>query len=102
MFRRPKYLVLGLAMMVTLTILLLPEQPKARVKLGIGSLFLPLFGLAGYGHQAASTTGDALQSRASLQKQNETLRHENESLRLRLMQTEEAVAENARLRNMLN
>ena len=47
MLKRPHYIALGLVVLLTLVILNLPSQTTARLKLGIGSLFLPLFGLAG-------------------------------------------------------
>ena len=46
MLKRPHYIAVGLIVLLTLVILNLPGQTTARLKLGIGSLFLPLFGLA--------------------------------------------------------
>ena len=48
MLKRPHYIALGLVVLLTLVILNLPSQTTARLKLGIGSLFLPLFGLASF------------------------------------------------------
>jgi rod shape-determining protein MreC len=89
---------LGLVVLLTLIILNLPSQTTARLKLGIGSLFLPLFGLAGTAHQLADQATDSLVPRSELLKQNETLRRENQLLRLQVMQDEQAKRENARLR----
>ncbi len=60
MLRRPHYIALGLIVLLTLVILNLPGHTTARLKLAIGSLFLPLFGLAGSAHQPAGTAGDAV------------------------------------------
>ena len=47
MLKRPTYIVVSLVVLLTLIVLNLPSHTKARLKLGIGSLFLPLLGLAG-------------------------------------------------------
>jgi len=44
MLKRPHYIALGLVVMLTLAILNLPSQTRARLKSGIGGFFLPLFG----------------------------------------------------------
>jgi len=98
MLRRPHYIAVVLIVLMTLIILNLPSNTTARMKLGIGSLFLPLFGLANSSQQLAGQAGDALVSRGELLKQNEALRREREELRLQLQQAEQAVRENARLR----
>ena len=101
MLRRPHYIALGLIVLLTLVTLNLPGQMTARLKLGIGSLFLPLFGLANSAYQAAGTAGDALVPRRELLKQNEGLRREIERLRLQTVQAEETARENARLRQLV-
>ena len=55
MLRRPHYIALGLIVLLTLVTLNLPGYVTARLKLGIGSVFLPLFGLANSSQQAAET-----------------------------------------------
>ena len=87
-------------MLLTLAILNLPSQATARLKLGIGSLFLPLFGLASSTQQLAGTTEDAVVPRRELLRRNESLRRENQQLRLQATQAEEAARENARLRQL--
>ena len=73
MLKRPHYIALGLVVLLTLVILNLPSQTTARLKLGIGSLFLPLFGLASSTQQLAGATGDAVVPRRELLKLNEGL-----------------------------
>jgi rod shape-determining protein MreC len=101
MLKRPHYIALGLIVLLTLVILNLPGQTTAHLKLGIGSLFLPLFGLASSTQQLAGTTEDAVSPRRELLRLNENLRRENQQLRLQAMQTEETARENARLRQFV-
>ena len=101
MLKRPHYIALGLVVLLTLVILNLPSQTSARFKLGIGSLFLPLFGLASSSQQLAGTTGDTLVPRRELLKLNDGLRRENQQLRLQAIQAQETAGENARLRQLI-
>ena len=101
MLRRQHYIALGLVLLVTLALLNLPSRTTARFKLAIGSLFLPLFGLAGSAQQLTGTAGDALLTRRELLKLLEGLRQENQQLRLQAQQTQETASENARLRQLV-
>jgi rod shape-determining protein MreC len=101
MLKRPHYFALGLILLVTLVTLALPFKTTARLKLGLGSLFLPLFGLANSVQQGAARAGDAVLPRAELIREKETLRAQNQELRLQLMQAEGLVRENERLRQQL-
>src|SRR6476619_5336119 len=100
MLKRQHYTVLALVVLATLILLNLRNQTTARLKLGIGGLFFPLFGLAGSAQQLAGKVTDAFSTRAELLKQIEALRHENEQLRLEAMQTQEFRRENDRLRKL--
>jgi rod shape-determining protein MreC len=101
MLKRPHYIALGLVVLLTLAILNLPSQTTARLKLGVGSLFLPLFGLATSSQQLAGAAGDAVVPRRELLKLNESLRRENQQLRLQAIRAQETASENARLRQLL-
>ena len=87
--------------LLTMVILNLPSPMRARLKLGIGSLFLPLFGLVGFSQQLLGQAGDALTPRSELLRQNEKLRRENEELRLHAKESEEMRRENERLRKSI-
>jgi rod shape-determining protein MreC len=100
MFKRPNYIALGLVVLMTLTILNLPAKVTARMKLGIGSIFLPLFGLASAGQQAASEAGDAILPRRELLRQNERLLRENQELKLQETRLKELERENARWKQL--
>ena len=86
MLRRSHYVAAGAVVLLTLLVLNLPGRTTARLKLAIGSLFLPLFGLASGAQQATSKASDALVPRSELIKQNETLRHENQQFRAKAIQ----------------
>jgi rod shape-determining protein MreC len=100
MLRRPHYIALGLVLLLTLMILTLPSQTTARLKLSIGSVFLPLFGLAGSTQRAAGSAGDAMVPRKDLLLQLEVLRQENQELRLKMGEMDSLARENKRLREL--
>lgn len=101
MFKKSHYIALGLVALLALILLNLPERASHRLKLAIGSLFLPLFGLANASQQIAVKTADPLFPRSELIRQNEFFRRENERLRLQAIQAEEITKENAQLRQLL-
>ena len=98
---RPYSLALGLVALVTLALLSLPENGATRVKLGVGGLFLPLFGIAGSIQGLAADSPSTLASRRQLLSEIDRLRRENQQLHLRLLEGEEARRENDRLRDAL-
>jgi rod shape-determining protein MreC len=100
MLKRPHYIALGLVVLSALVILNLPDRAASRLKLGLGGLFLPLFGLASSTHQLANQAADALVPRSELARQNESLRREKELWRVQSIQAEELARENARLRQL--
>jgi rod shape-determining protein MreC len=101
MLKRAHYIALGLVVVLTLIILNLPSKTTARLKLGIGSSFIGLFGLANTSRELAGKAGDALTPRSELLKEIETLRHDNQELRLQVNRAEELARENARLRQLV-
>src|SRR5437899_1680247 len=101
MLRRSHYITLGLVALLALVVFTLPARTAARLKLAFGSLFLPLFGLVGASQQAVARAGDAVLPRRELEKQNETLRRENQQLRVQSLQLAELTRENERLRQLI-
>jgi rod shape-determining protein MreC len=101
MFKRSHYIALGAVVALVLILLNLPAHTTARLKVAISSLFLPLFGLANSSDQLANKAGDAITTRGELLKQNDTLRSENQELRLQAIQAQEIDRENTRLRRNL-
>ena len=101
MFKRKNYFALGAVVLVTLAILSLPPRATSRLKLAVGSLFLPLFGLANTAQQLPMTAADAILSRRELIQQNESLRRENQQLKFLQMQTSATMRENNQLRSAI-
>ncbi len=101
MLKRPHYIVLGLVVLLTLVILNLPTKTTAQLKLGIGSLFVPFFGLANSTQQLVGRGADALLPRSELLRQNQAFRQQNQELRLQAAEAERVARENDRLRELL-
>jgi rod shape-determining protein MreC len=99
MFKRPHYISLGLVGLLTLIVLNLPQHATGQIKLAIGSLFLPLFGLSKSSQDLVSRAADAALPRSELISQNEELRRENESLKARAAQLDALLRENSQLRD---
>src|SRR5271154_1927262 len=100
MLKRPHYVALGLLVLLTLAILNLPVRISDRLKLGMGSFFAPLFGLATSARQVAAHAGAAAVPRSELVLQNSALRQQVQELNLKAAHVEELERENARLRGL--
>jgi len=101
MFKKPHYIAAGAIVLLALVLLNLPPRASSRLKLAIGSIFLPLYGLLSGAQQTANATADALTPRGELLRQNETLRKENQQLRILAMQAEENARADNRLREQV-
>lgn len=101
MFKRPYYIAVALVALLTLLVLNLPGSTTARLKLAIGSIFLPLFGVTGGAQQVAAKVGDTLLPRSELIRENQSLRRQNQELRVQAMQAGETIRENSRLRQLV-
>ena len=82
MFKQKNYLALGAVTLVALLMFSLPPRVTGRLKLAVGSLFLPLIGLAGTAQQLPVATADAVLSRRELLQLTENLRRENDQLKV--------------------
>jgi rod shape-determining protein MreC len=87
--------------LVALLIFSLPPTATARLKLAIGSLFLPLLGLASTAQQLPVTAADALLSRRELLQLTERTRRENDQLKVLALQAGATARENDQLRSAL-
>jgi rod shape-determining protein MreC len=101
MFKKPHYLALGLVGLLTLLVLNLPNHAAGRLKLAVGSFFLPLFGLSKSAQQVTNKAAGALVPRSELVQENEALRKENQQLRAQALQAEAVLHENDQLRQIL-
>lgn len=102
MFRRPQYIALTVVLLVVVIFLALPSRTSQQIKVALGTLFLPLFGLASSSQQLADQTGISARSKRSLIAEIDALRRENDQLRLQSHQEEQLWQENERLRQAVN
>ena len=102
MFKQKNYLALGAVTLVALLIFSLPPRATARLKLAVGSLFLPLFGLAGAAQQlpAGSRRHRSAPPRTAC-RLTANLRRENEQLKVAALQAAAIGRENDELRAAL-
>jgi rod shape-determining protein MreC len=98
MLKQKHYIALGAVTLATLLLLSLPPRATSPLKLAVGSWFLPLFGLASTAQQLPITAADAALPRRELLRQLETLRHDNEQLRVQSSQAAAMAQENDQLR----
>ena len=101
MFKRPYYIALAIVALLILLVLNLPNGTTARIKTSLGSIFLPLFGIAGVTQQASARAGDNLLPKSELIAENNSLRRQNQQLRLQLAQANTLLNENDRLRQLV-
>ena len=101
MDKRQYYITSGLVLLVVLVLLNLSDQKAARIKLVIGGIFLPLFGMAGSVQQLTGQVANSVTSRSTLLDQIARLQKENQELRQQLMQVQDAWRENAQLHQAL-
>ncbi len=101
MSKRPIYIAFTAVILLALALLSLPTRAAVQVKLALGGLFLPLFGLANTGHALLAKAGDSLVPRHVLQAELDQLRRENQALQIQAQQTAAIFQENARLRDEL-
>ncbi len=101
MLKQKNYLALAAVVLVVVLIFSLPPHATDRLKLAIGSLFLPLLGLAGTAQQLPVAAADAVLARRELLQQIENLRHENDRLKVLSLQAGAIARENNQLRSAL-
>lgn len=101
MLKRPHYIALSIVLFLVLVILSLPSQTTTQLKLALGSLFLPLFGLAGSYQTLTEQVGNAVVPRRTLLSQIEQLKRENQDLRFQVMQSTQVWSEHSHLSKAL-
>jgi rod shape-determining protein MreC len=102
MFKRSYYIAVALVAVLTLLVLNLPGRTTARLKTALGSIFLPLFGMAGSTQQVAARAAETLLPKSELIAANAALRRQNQELHLQLAQADATARENERLRALLD
>jgi rod shape-determining protein MreC len=101
MLKRKHYLALGAVTLVTALVLSLPSRAVSHLKLGIGGLFLPLFGAVNTTRQLPDRAADAILPRSELLKEIETLQCENQQLKVQNLQAAATARENDQLRALV-
>lgn len=102
MFKRPHFIALAAVLLLMLIVFSLPGQTVSQLKLALGSIYLPLLGLAQSGEAAAIHTRNALVPRSVLQKQISQLTQKNEELIFQQVKAAQLLEENQRLRKALD
>jgi rod shape-determining protein MreC len=101
MLKRPHYIALGVVVLLTVLLLKLPTRAAVNIKLAVSGFFLPLFGAAGSIEELAVKSSYAVLPRPELIRQLQQLQKEKQEYQIRLMQADEALRENGRLRQQL-
>ena len=101
MFKQKHYLALGAVTLVTVLLLSLPSRAVSHLKLGIGGLFLPLFGAVNAARQLPDRAAAAVLPRGELLKEIENLRGENQEFKVRRQQTDSIARENDQLHALI-
>ena len=99
MFKQKNYVALCAVVFVAVLLLSLPTRATARLKLAVGSWFLPLFGLADAGQQLLPDLADNTLPRRELLREIDNLRKENQQLREQQIQSMAIARENDQLRH---
>jgi rod shape-determining protein MreC len=101
MLRKSHYIALAAVALMTLVLLKLPNRAVTRLKVAIGSSFLPTFGLIGSSEGLVDHASNAIAPKKELLRQLKELENQNRELRVRSMQWESVARENLRLRQQL-
>lgn len=101
MFKQTNYLAFGAVVLAALLILSLPAGLSSRLKLLVGSWFLPLFGLAHAGQQLPADLANSALPRHELLSEIARLRQENDQLRILYQQAAAIEHENSQLRDLI-
>ncbi len=101
MLKQKNYIALGIVALAAVMVLSLPSSASSRLKLALGGLFLPLFGLAGAAQQLPADLVDSVLPRRELLREIDTLRRQNQQLQVEKLQANAIADENDQLRNLL-
>lgn len=101
MFKQKHFLALGAVTLVALLLLSLPPRVTGRLKLALGSLFLPFSSLAGTAEQLPADVADTVLPRRELLHQIDRLELENQQLKVQALQNATMASENEQLRYQL-
>ena len=101
MFKQKNYIALGIVALAAAIFLSLPSSASSRLKLALGSLFLPLFGLSSATQHLPADLVNSVLPRSELLHEIDNLRHENQQLQAEKIQADAIVMENDQLRALV-
>ena len=101
MFKQKHFLALGAVTLAALLLLSLPPRVTARIKLALGSLFLPFSSLAATAQQLPADVADNVLPRRELLQEIARLQRENSELNVQALQDATMGLENEQLRYQL-
>lgn len=99
--KKTTWLALLLALLTTVLLISLPDSVERSLKTGLGTVFLPLFGLSSSAETASGKIVERTRPRSLMIREIEALKEENRRLSLLAWQGQEALEENRRLREQL-
>jgi len=99
MLKQNNYIAAGIVVLAAVVILSLPPSATAHLKLAIGSLFLPLFGLANAGQQLPADLADSALPRRELLHEVASLRQQVQQLQMQQLQAQATERENEQFRD---
>jgi rod shape-determining protein MreC len=102
MLKQKNFLAVGAVTLAALLLLSLPQRVTARLKLAVGSLFLPLSGLAGTAQQLPADAADQLLPRRELLQEIRNLQQEIQALKVQALQNASMARENEQLRSLIH
>jgi rod shape-determining protein MreC len=100
MFKQNNYIAAGIVVLAAVFILSLPPSATSHLKLALGSLFLPLFGLANAGQQLPADLVDSALPRRELLRQIALLRQQVQQLQMQQLQAQATAQEDDRFRDL--
>ena len=101
MYRNRHFWIFSGAALLALVLLNLPDSAASRLKLALGGVFLPLFGITQSSDRLLEKGASTIVPKADLVRELERVRRDNQELTARAMQTQEVWRENERLRQLL-
>ncbi|MCF7668832.1 MAG: rod shape-determining protein MreC [Verrucomicrobia bacterium] len=101
MHRKPRYLSVIIILLTALILISLPKDFSHKLKLIIGGVFIPLFGVTQSTSQVVDKAVDTALPKSFLISELERLQKENSRLRAQYFQGRTALAENNNLRELL-
>jgi rod shape-determining protein MreC len=101
MFKQNNYIALAIVALAAVLILSLPSSASSHLKLALGSLFLPLFGLSGATQQLPADLVNSVLPRRELLREIDNLQRQNQQLQAEKLQADAIVLENDQLRSLL-